>query len=117
VEETGVPRENHRPAANHGQSLSHKLVLRTPCHQRDSNNKTDCHDIIEILLKVALNTNQRNKPIQMNLEIDSERRLRTNYMTKEMILSTSPFLINTSKIAAMKVQLLLECCYMYKWKK
>jgi hypothetical protein len=48
-------------------------------------NKTDCHDIIEILLKVALNTNQRNKPIQMNLEIDSERRLRTNYMTKEMI--------------------------------
>ena len=39
VEETGVPRENHRPAANHGQSLSHKLVLRTPCHQRDSNSQ------------------------------------------------------------------------------
>jgi len=31
VEETGVPRENHCPAA------SHNVVLRTPCHERGSN--------------------------------------------------------------------------------
>jgi hypothetical protein len=37
VEETGVPGENHRPAANHGQTLSHNIVSTTPRHERDSN--------------------------------------------------------------------------------
>ena len=32
VEETGIPGENHRPAASHLQTLSHNVVLRTPCH-------------------------------------------------------------------------------------
>jgi len=27
VEETGEPRENHRPAASHWQTLSHNVVL------------------------------------------------------------------------------------------
>ena len=31
VEETGVPGENHRPAASHWQTLSHNVVLNTPC--------------------------------------------------------------------------------------
>ena len=31
VEETRVPRENHRPAASHWQTLSHNVVLSTPC--------------------------------------------------------------------------------------
>jgi hypothetical protein len=30
VEETGVPRENHRPAASHWQALSHNVVSSTP---------------------------------------------------------------------------------------
>jgi hypothetical protein len=30
VEETGVPRENHRPAASHWQTLSHNVVSSTP---------------------------------------------------------------------------------------
>ena len=30
VEETGVPREIHRPVASHWQTLSHNVVLRTP---------------------------------------------------------------------------------------
>jgi hypothetical protein len=35
VEETGVPRENHRPAVNHWQTLLHNVVSSTPriqCH-------------------------------------------------------------------------------------
>jgi hypothetical protein len=34
VEETGVPGEIHRPATNHWQTLSHKVVSSTSCHQR-----------------------------------------------------------------------------------
>ena len=34
VEETSVPRENHRPAASHWQTLSHNVVWSTPCHER-----------------------------------------------------------------------------------
>jgi hypothetical protein len=30
VEETGVPGENHRPAASHWQTLSHNVVSSTP---------------------------------------------------------------------------------------
>ena len=30
VEETGVPRENHRPAASNRQTLSHNVVSSTP---------------------------------------------------------------------------------------
>jgi len=30
VEETGVPGENHRPAASHKQTLSHNVVSSTP---------------------------------------------------------------------------------------
>jgi hypothetical protein len=39
VEETGVPRENHQPAANHWQTLSHNVVssIQKPRHNRDSN--------------------------------------------------------------------------------
>jgi hypothetical protein len=37
VEKTGVPGENHRPAANHCQTLSHNVVSRTPRHERGSN--------------------------------------------------------------------------------
>ena len=34
VEETGVPGENQRLAASHWQTLSHNVVLSTPCHER-----------------------------------------------------------------------------------
>ena len=30
VEETGVPRENYRPATSHRRTLSHNVVLSTP---------------------------------------------------------------------------------------
>jgi hypothetical protein len=30
VEETGVPGENHRPVASHGQTLSHNVISSTP---------------------------------------------------------------------------------------
>ena len=39
VEETGVPGENHRPAANHLHMSSHNVVLSTPRHERDSNSQ------------------------------------------------------------------------------
>ena len=37
VEETGVPGENHRPVANHWQTLSHNVASSTPRHERGSN--------------------------------------------------------------------------------
>ena len=37
VEETGVPRENHRPATSHWQTLLHNVVSSTP---RKSGNQT-----------------------------------------------------------------------------
>jgi hypothetical protein len=37
VEEIGVPRENHRPVASHGQTLSHNVVSSTPHHDRGLN--------------------------------------------------------------------------------
>jgi hypothetical protein len=39
VEETGVPIENHRPAASQWQTLSHNVVSSTPRHERDSNSQ------------------------------------------------------------------------------
>ena len=36
VEETGVPRENHRPVASHWHTLSHNVVSSIPCHELDS---------------------------------------------------------------------------------
>ena len=39
VEETGVYRKNHRPAASHLQYLSHYVELSTPRHERDSNSQ------------------------------------------------------------------------------
>jgi len=39
VEETGVARENHWPAASHWQTLSHNVVSSTPCHEQDSNSQ------------------------------------------------------------------------------
>ena len=37
VEETGVPRENHRPVVSYCETLSHNVVSSTPRHVRDSN--------------------------------------------------------------------------------
>ena len=34
-QETGVSGENHRPATGHWQTLSHKVVSYTPCHESD----------------------------------------------------------------------------------
>jgi hypothetical protein len=45
VEQTGGPGENHRLAAGHWQILSHNVVSRTPCHERDSNCKSNYHTI------------------------------------------------------------------------
>ena len=39
VVETKVPGEHHRPAARHGQTLSHNVVLSTSRHERDSNSQ------------------------------------------------------------------------------
>ena len=39
VEETGEPRENHRPVACHQQALSHNVVSSTPFHERGSNSQ------------------------------------------------------------------------------
>jgi hypothetical protein len=39
VQETRVPGENHRPVACHWQTLSHNVVLSTPCHRRNSNSQ------------------------------------------------------------------------------
>jgi hypothetical protein len=43
VEDTGVPRDTHRPVASHRQSLSHNVVSGKHPHQWDSNSQcTDC---------------------------------------------------------------------------
>jgi hypothetical protein len=39
VEETGVPGENHRPIANHWQTLWNNVVSSTPRHERGSNSQ------------------------------------------------------------------------------
>jgi len=39
VEETGVPGENHRAVTSHWQTLSHNVVLSTPCHEQGSNSQ------------------------------------------------------------------------------
>jgi hypothetical protein len=39
LEETGVHGENHRPVANHWQTLSHIVVSSTPRHERGSNSQ------------------------------------------------------------------------------
>ena len=39
VEETGVPKENHRPVKGHWQTLSHNVALSTPRHDWDSNSQ------------------------------------------------------------------------------
>jgi len=39
VEETGVPRENHWPAASHCQNLSHHVASSIPRHERGSNSQ------------------------------------------------------------------------------
>jgi len=39
VDETGVPWENHRPAASNLQTLSHNVVSSTPSPERDSNSQ------------------------------------------------------------------------------
>ena len=36
VDETGVPREKHRPIASHRQTLSHYVVSSTSRHERGS---------------------------------------------------------------------------------
>jgi len=36
VEETGVPEDNHRPAASHWQTLSHNVVSSTSQHDSNS---------------------------------------------------------------------------------
>ena len=42
VEETGIPRENHRPVANHWQTLSHNVVSSTHPHEQGSNSQLWC---------------------------------------------------------------------------
>ena len=39
VEETRVPRENHRPAASRWQTLSYNVVSIIPLHEQDSNSQ------------------------------------------------------------------------------
>jgi hypothetical protein len=39
LEETGVPRENHRPLASHYQILSHNVISSTPRHERGLNSQ------------------------------------------------------------------------------
>jgi hypothetical protein len=39
VEETGVPKENHRPVTSKWQTLSHNVVSSTPRHDWGSNSQ------------------------------------------------------------------------------
>ena len=39
VEETGAPRENHRPVESHSQTLSYNIISRTPHYEWDSNSQ------------------------------------------------------------------------------
>jgi hypothetical protein len=44
VEETGVPREIHRPVASHWQALSHNVISSTPCQEQLVVIGTNCTD-------------------------------------------------------------------------
>jgi predicted thioredoxin/glutaredoxin len=55
VEETGIPEEIHRPVVSHWHTANFSIGF------VDWTNKTDCHDIAEILLKVTLNTIKPNQ--------------------------------------------------------
>jgi hypothetical protein len=44
VEETGVPREIHRPVASHWQTLSHNVISSTPCQEQLVVIGTNCTD-------------------------------------------------------------------------
>ena len=52
VEETGVSRENHRPAYGHWQTLSHNVVSRTPRHERDL--RIDIASLVKQLLNLYI---------------------------------------------------------------
>jgi hypothetical protein len=54
MEETGVPRENNRPAANHGQTLSHNVVSSTPRHEWSD--ISTCEVFIQLSLFQSINS-------------------------------------------------------------
>ena len=67
VEETRVPRENHWNIASHKQTLSHNVVLSTPCHQRDSNSQFQWW--LALIAQVVVNpTTIRSRPRQLALK-------------------------------------------------
>ena len=54
VEETGVSRENHRPATRHSQTLSHNVVSSTPHHDRSKyENKMSQNNVKKLFLYYA----------------------------------------------------------------
>jgi hypothetical protein len=94
VNETGVPRENHRPVANHWQTWSHidyaspwprfelrtLVVIGTDCTGSYKSNYHTITATTEILLKVALNTIN-----QLSLNQSTN----TRYFLLYQLLSTS----------------------------
>jgi hypothetical protein len=57
VKETGVPGENHRPAASHWQTLSYDVVSSTPCHEQDLNSQPiHTHIRVRVMLVVEYST-------------------------------------------------------------
>ena len=63
----------------------------SPCPPVSSINKTDRHDIMEILLKVALNTIKQNKKEKPNEKHREWYIIRYNYPKESSIVTTRPF--------------------------
>ena len=54
----------------------------SPCPPVSSTNKTDCHDITEILLKVALNTIKQTNRYQQSVSVLSKNSYQMFYIVK-----------------------------------
>ena len=77
VEETGVPRENHRPPTSHWQTLSHNVVSSTPCLSRIQTHNVSgdrhwlhdhdnlCNDMENFIMKINQHTSFEEFPFKM----------------------------------------------------
>jgi hypothetical protein len=63
----------------------------SPCPPVSSINKTDRHEMMEILLKVALNTIKQNKKEKPNEKRREWYIIRYNYPKESSIITTRPF--------------------------
>ena len=67
MEETEVPGENHRPVANHRQTLSHNVASNMPHHEQSSNSQLEWFQPTKLFQRRLLrNINEDEHEWQIN---------------------------------------------------